>query len=252
MLLQRELRKAVRRRELHQRRRQAFADLADVLGIARIDENHVGARLLEGFAAAQRVVEAKEADGIGTRDDQHVGICARRDRSLHPLDHEFDWHQVLDAEMMLDAARQHLILDLDRLEARGFGECDRAVHVHRVAPAAAGVEHDRQLAGRAHIDRDLRHLGQGDVGLGHAFVPAERAAAQVDRLEARFLGEPRHNRIERDRRDDEVVAADQFTKFRHLVLPMLDCGVLQLSFPGLTRQSIVLLRRRWRRGKARA
>ncbi len=116
---------------------------------------------------------------------------------------------MLDAEVMLDAARQHLVLDLDRLEARGLGQRDGAVHVHRIAPAAAGVEHDRQLAGRAHVDRDLRHLGQRDVGLGHAFVPAERAAAQVDRLEAGLLGEPRHDRIERDRRDDEVVAADQ-------------------------------------------
>ena len=149
------------------------------------------------------------------RDDQHVGICARRHRGLDALDHEFGRHQVLDAEMMLDAARQHLVLDLDRLESRRLGECDGTVHVHRIAPAAAGVEHDRQLAGRAHVDGDLGHFGQRDVRFGHAFVPAERAAAQVDRLEARFLGEPRHDRIERDRRDDEIVAADEFLEFLH-------------------------------------
>ena len=127
---------------------------------------------------------------------------------------------MLDAEMVLGPARQDLILDLDRLETRGLRQCDGTVHMHRIAPAGAGIEHDRQLAGRAHIDGDLCHLGQRDVGLGHAFIPAERAAAQVDRLEARLLGEPRHDRIEGDRRDDQVIAADEFAKFRQVDAPV--------------------------------
>jgi len=42
---------------------------------------------------------------------------------------------------------------------------------------------------------------------------ALRAAAHVDRLEARLLGHPRHDRIERYRRDDELIAADELTEF---------------------------------------
>ena len=60
--------------------------------------------------------------------------------------------------------------------------------------------------------RDLGKLGQREIGLGHAFEPAERAAAHVDRLEAGILGDPRHDRIERARRDDQLVAANEFTK----------------------------------------
>src|SRR5262249_47792236 len=52
-------------------------------------------------------------------------------------------------------------------------------------------------------------------GLGHALVPAERAAAHVDGLEAGFLGEPRHDRIERHRCDNEVIAADEFAELLH-------------------------------------
>src|SRR6478609_88805 len=51
-----------------------------------------------------------------------------------------------------------------------------------------------------------------------AFVPTERAAAHIDRLEARFLGQPRHDRIERDRRDDELIAPDELTQCLQWVL----------------------------------
>jgi hypothetical protein len=142
-------------------------------------------------------------------------------------------HQVLDADVVLDPPRQQLVLDLDRLEAGGLRQPDGAMDVHGVAPTAAGVEDDRQRAGRAHVDRDLRHLGQRDVGLGHAFVPAERAAAHVDRLEARLLGHPRHDRVERHRRDDELVAADELTEFlQEMLLTFLRAYLLQVTGRG--------------------
>src|SRR4029079_16025890 len=50
------------------------------------------------------------------------------------------------------------------------------------------------------------------------FAPAERAAAHIVRLEARFLGQPRHDRIERDRRDDELIAPDELTQCLQWVL----------------------------------
>src|SRR5262249_41885141 len=69
--------------------------------------------------------------------------------------------------------------------------------------------------GGAHVERERRHLGQRDVGLGVALVPAERAAAHVDRLEAGFVREPRHDRIERDRRDHEFVTGDEISERCH-------------------------------------
>jgi len=83
----------------------------------------------------------------------------------------------------------------------------------------AGVEHDGKLAGGAHVERDLRHLGQGDVCLGDAFVPAQRSATHVDRLEARLLGKPRHDRIERHRCYDKIIAADKITQPLQGTLP---------------------------------
>src|SRR5206468_2658078 len=59
----------------------------------------------------------------------------------------------------------------------------------------------------------LDHLGQAQIGLGDAFEPAERAAAEVDGLEAGLLGEPRHDRVERHRGDDEVIAANELAQF---------------------------------------
>ena len=116
------------------------------------------------------------------------GIGARRERLLELLDEELGRHQVVDADVMLDPARQELVLDLDRREAGGLRERDGAMHVHRIAPAAAGVEHQRQLAGGADVDRDVGHLGQRQIRLGDALDPAERAAGEIDRLEARVLG----------------------------------------------------------------
>ena len=115
---QRELGEAVGRREDHQRRGQALADGAHLLGVAGEHEQHVGARLLEGFAAAQRLIEAVEAARIGAGDDQQIGIGAGGERLLDLLDHELGRHQVLDADMVLDPPRQQLVLDLDRLRSR--------------------------------------------------------------------------------------------------------------------------------------
>src|SRR5262249_57361839 len=52
-----ESRKAVSRREGHERRWQALADSAHLLGIARVDEQHVGARFVKRFGSAQSLVE---------------------------------------------------------------------------------------------------------------------------------------------------------------------------------------------------
>ena len=103
------------------------------------------------------------------------------------------------------------------LDAGRLRHGDGAVDVDRVAPAAAGVEHHRQRADRADVDHHLDHLGQRQAGLGDALVPAERAAREVDRLEAGLGRHLRHDRIERDRRDDEVGAFDEVLELFHEV-----------------------------------
>ena len=120
-------------------------------GLAGEAEHHVGAGLGEGFAAADRFLDAAGAPRIGARDDDEVRIGARGQRLLELLHEELGRHQMIDADVVLHPPRQQLVLDLDRREARGFGERDGAMHVHRIAPAAAGVEHERQLAGRARM-----------------------------------------------------------------------------------------------------
>src|SRR5438105_8827225 len=96
--------------------------------------------------------------------------------------------------------------------------------MHRIAPAAAGIEHDRQFAGRAHVNGDLRHLRQRKIGLGDAFDPAERAAGEVDRLKAGLLRHARHDRVEHHGRDNEIVAFDEVFKLLHArFLPRSTC-----------------------------
>jgi hypothetical protein len=55
----------------------------------------------------------------------------------------------------------------------------------------------------------LRHFRKRQIGFRYAFLPPERSAAQIERFKTDFLGEPRHDRIERDRSDDEIVTFDE-------------------------------------------
>ena len=82
---------------------------------------------------------------------------------------------MIDTDVVLDAARQQLVLDLDRGEARRFSEGNRAVHVYRVPPAAARVQDNRQLTHGAHIERHRGEFRQGQIGLGDA-LSASRAS----------------------------------------------------------------------------
>jgi hypothetical protein len=50
---------------------------------------------------------------------------------------------MIDADVMLDTARQQLVLDFDRCEARRFSESDGSVHVHGITPTATRVQDNR-------------------------------------------------------------------------------------------------------------
>ena len=74
------------------------------------------------------------------------------------------------------------------------------------------------------VDGDIDHLGQGDGGLGIALDPAERSAGHLDRLEARLDRHARHERIQRHRRDDQIVTVDERAKPFHGMILQLIAG----------------------------
>ena len=76
--------------------------------------------------------------------------------------------------------------------------------MNRFAPATAGVKHYRDFAHRSNIDCYLHHTGERQVGFGNAFKPANRAAAEINRLKAGIFRQSRHDRIERDGRDQQL------------------------------------------------
>jgi hypothetical protein len=96
---------AVRRREGHQRRRQALADEPHFLGIAGVDEQHVGTGTVERVGAPQRLVEIVDAARIGAGDDHEAGVGACRDRLLDLVDHQLGGDEIVDPDVVLDAPR---------------------------------------------------------------------------------------------------------------------------------------------------
>src|SRR5262249_9299251 len=116
-----------------------------------------------------------------------------------------------------------LVLYFDRRESRRLREPDGTVNMHRIAPTAAGIENDGQPTDSADIDRDLCHLRQRDIGFGYAFEPAERPSAHVDRPKTCVFGNPRHDRIERARSDDQLIAPNEVLKIRQSALPDICC-----------------------------
>ena len=83
------------------------------------------------------------------------------------------------------------------------------------AEASAGVQHDRDRSDGADVEGDLDHLGQRQPGLGHALIPAERAAGEIGGLEAGHHRHLRHDRVERAGRDGELGLGDQVFQLFH-------------------------------------
>ena len=58
---------------------------------------------------------------------------------LDLVDHQLHRHDMPDADMMMRALGQDLVLDLDRREACGFRHLHRVTDVHRIAEAGGGI-----------------------------------------------------------------------------------------------------------------
>lgn len=71
-----------------------------------MDEDHVGTGLVKRLAAPKRVVEIGDAPRIRSPDYDEVRIRPRLDGLLDLGDHEFRRHQMFDADMVVETARQ--------------------------------------------------------------------------------------------------------------------------------------------------
>ena len=119
---------------------------------------------------------------------------------------------MLDADVVVRALRDQLVLDLDRREAGRLGHRDRAVHVHRVAEPRRAVEDQRELRHGADREPALCDVGDVEVRLEHRLFVAELPAAEIERLEAGRLGQAGHQWIEGKGREHPLFAGDQVTQ----------------------------------------
>jgi len=152
---------------------------------------------------------------VGAPDDHKIAIAPRIRRLANLRAHQFDVDHVLDADMMVRALGQELVLDFDPSEAGRLDHVDRAMQMHRIAPSARAVEDERKRANGADVDSDTHHLGQREVGFGDALDVAESAAAEINRRETCGLGEFGAQRIEHDRRFDERRALEHCSQLVH-------------------------------------
>ena len=112
---------------------------------------------------------------------------------------------------MTAALGKVLILDLDRVGAGALQKAHGALHIERIAVAGVGV--DNEMCADAVADqRDglhhLAHPDQADIGTAEPRI-GDAGAGDVERFEARALGDERGQRIvhaggDQDRRASET------------------------------------------------
>ncbi len=117
---------------------------------------------------------------------------------------------MLDADVVMSALGQQLILDFDGGEPGGLRHGYGAVHVHGVAPAPRGVQDQGQAGHGADFQSRMHHFREVEIGLQHRFCVTGGPAAQIERLVSRGFGHFRHQRIEHQRRAYRVWAGDHF------------------------------------------
>jgi len=110
---------------------------------------------------------------------------------------------VLDTLVVAHALRIDLVLHVDRRRTGLFELAHRVHHVQRLAPACAGVDHQRQRAHPRDVASDVGDVVQREHRLRAGEVRSHRIPAEVHRLEADVLGNPCAQRIEDRRLRDE-------------------------------------------------
>jgi len=149
------------------RPRQATGDIGDLLhGRGRFDEGDVGTGLPIGGGALKGGGVAFGRNGVGARDDQKIALAAGVDGGFDLLHHLGGRDHVFAREMAA-APGKDLVLDLQGIGARALEQANGAHHVHGIAEAGVGIDHERAreyLADRRHVRCELAHRYQADVG----------------------------------------------------------------------------------------
>lgn len=170
-----------------------------------LGEDGVGAAFLDvQLGPLDGRFHALDADGIGARHDEEIGIRARIAGRLKARDHLHGWHHLL-IRTVAAALDGHLVLDVDAPHADRLHVLDGTRDAQRAAEACVDVDEQGRAAA---IDdardaaRVLDDVGErGDREVGHAQrVQRHAAARQVQRLVADALGHLR--RIRRRRAHD--------------------------------------------------
>ena len=109
-----------------------------VLRFRRLDEDDVGTGLRELSPARYRLVEAKPSARVGAGDDEGVISRACRERHLDLATHVAGRDHAA-VRRMAAFLRHLLILDLDRLHARGLVAAHGLAYVDQPAEARVGA-----------------------------------------------------------------------------------------------------------------
>ena len=178
-----------------------------VLRARRVDEDHVRAGGGVAVRARDRILEARDGDRVGARDDQRVGIRARVERGAQLLLVQLGRDHVLALHVPA-ALREDLILELDAGDAGALELVHGADHLRDLAVARVGVGDHGDRDRRAEPPRVVDHLGRArDAEVGQ---PEGRSRggvpAAVDRLEAGALEQPAGERVERAGHDQDLAA----------------------------------------------
>ena len=154
------------------RRRADFLQLLDAA--RRVDVEAVGADRSVRLEPRDRVVEVRDAHRVGARDDEEVGVAARREHRAQLLLHLFGGNQLLAREVSA-LFRHGLVFEMQHGSAGFLPQLDRALRVEHAAVARVCVREHRHARHAADAADVLEHLGLGQ----HAEVgrPATTADA---------------------------------------------------------------------------
>src|SRR5262245_36035033 len=192
------------------RPRQAAGDIGDLLhGRGRFDEGDVGAGLPIGRGALERGGIAFWRNGVSARDDQEIAVAAGVDGGFDLLHHLGGRDHVFAREMAA-ALGKDLVLDLQGIGARALEQGNGAHHVHGIAEAGVGIDHERArecLADCRHVRCELAHRYQADVGDAEKRV-GDAGAGDIGGRKALIGDDARRQRIG-DARQQQRRAGDE-------------------------------------------
>ena len=227
----------------HPGRRLAISAISVFRGW-RLDENHVGAGRDIGRGAIDGGGEAFDGDGVGSRDDDEVGVVQGIAHGFELLHHLGRRHEAL-VVVMTALLRKGLILEMEGGDAGALEGARGGLGIERIAVTGIGVGDDRRrndihhrsqpVGDRAHREEpEIRHAGRARDG----------AAAGVNRRKSRLLDQPRRQPVERARRDRDAARRQQCPQFRRGAHDRLSAS------PSLARHDTSYAAARKRRGKS--